>query len=741
VKKAKGRTGGAWWNRGASGRTSRFFRKRWLILAGVAGLLVVGLGGILLVAMLLVSPYVKWAWDFDLKQVEEMPQTTIVYDRNGYVLQRMFEENRIFVPFDEIPAVIKNAVIATEDKRFYQHNGFDAVSTLRAAVQNAFGSRIVSGASTITQQLARNSANMSERTIERKLRELFLAIRLEQVYSKDEIMTYYLNRIYFGKQNYGIATATDAYFGKKTSELTLSEAAMLAGIISAPNAFSPWGNAEPVKARAARSRALRRMLALGFITEEEANRTENEPLAIRPIIQHPGSHPVAALRAQLPEFLSRDDLVRGGLRIYTTIDVSFQRAAEAQLEEALVEVEKTRGYRHPTRAQVLEAAGEDGAVGGYLQGAFVAISNRDGGILAMVGGRNFDESTFNRAIFGSRQVGSTLKPFVYATAFNVLNICGFTQVDDSPFDLKLGMSSGAIPVGPFPEWRSVRVALQSSNNYAAMRTAVAAGLDNFAFLVKQASGVEIEPYASSALGACSLTPLELAGAYTIFANGGMKVEPHLITHVTDEAGTVLYQGRAASRRVLSPEIAFQIHSLLAGVINAGTGRAARSTYGLQGELAGKTGTTNDFKDSWFAGYSSEVTSVAWVGFDEPKTVMAGGYASRLALPIWSRIMKLAEPHYTPRPFTPPAGLVWSRPQIDLGLFQVSQPGGAADYLRQDQLQAYLPRIDSLAQPVEEAFASASEFDAPEMEGAMAEAPPPPPSRAVRQERVLRVPTR
>ncbi|GAB4240981.1 MAG: PBP1A family penicillin-binding protein [Candidatus Methylacidiphilales bacterium] len=664
--------------------------RRWagpLVTLALVSLLV---GGAAL--YLVLAPYARWAAEFDLAAVENMPQTTIVYDRNGYVVQRMFEENRIFVSQEEIPDVVRHAVIATEDKRFYQHGGFDLFSTIRAAFQNLFGSRIVSGASTITQQLARNSAGITERTIPRKLKELFLALRLERHYSKEAILTFYLNRIYFGKQNYGIATAAEAYFGKRPKDLTLSEAAMLAGIISGPNAFSPWGNPEPVKARAARSRALRRMMEQGYITRAQAEAAEAEPLAIRPIIQHPGSHAVAALRDMLPEFLARDDLVRGGLRIYTTLDVSFQRAAEEQLEAVLSEIESTRGYRHPTRKSFLQQGGEGRP--DYLQGAFIALSNQDGGILALVGGRNFEESTFNRALFGARQVGSTLKPLVYANAFNTLNLAGCSEIDTSPFDLQLGFASGAIPVGPNPRWQTIRQALQSSNNYAAMRAAVASGLDNFAYLVEQASGARIDPYPSSALGACSLTPLQLASAYTVFASGGLRRIPYLVTHVTDESGKILYQAEPRSTRVLSPEIAFQIHSLLTSVINSGTGRAARSTYKMEGELGGKTGTTNDFKDSWFAGYSSAVTAVAWVGFDEPKTVMAGGYASRLALPVWARIMKLAEPHYPPEPFTPPQGLTWTRPQIHLGLVQLDQPGTAQDYLRPDQMDGnFLARLE------------------------------------------------
>jgi len=673
-------------NRAVFGKGISLVKRFWLMLLA-AFVVVACLGGMFLFY------YFSWALSFDLSEVEKMPETTIVYDRNGYIVQRFYEQNRIFVSSDKIPKVMKQAVIATEDKRFYQHFGFDPFSMTRAFFQNLAGARTVSGASTITQQLARNSANMFERTFDRKLKEIFLAMRLEMKYSKDEILTLYLNRIYFGKQNYGLAAASDAYFGKEPKDLTLAESALLAGIISGPNSFSPWSNT--AKAKSVQSKSLDRMVESGYITEAQAKKAETEPLVLRPLLTLPGSYAVAAVRDELPDFLSHDLLVKGGLKIFTTLDVSFQRAAEEQLELTLGEIEAMPGYRHPTRKAYLASDSEEEKPK-YLQGAFVAIDNPTGGILALVGGRKYEESTFNRATYGARQVGSTLKPFVYANAFNVLNISALTVVDESAFDLTKGAASGAIPLGPNPDFNTVRHALEMSNNYAAMRTGVLGGVENFAYLVKQATGEDIPAFPSSTLGACSITPLEMAAAYSVFPNQGVRVQPYLIESIWDKNGNVLYTHRETRYRVLSPEIAFQVHSLLTGVINNGTGRSLRSNFGLQGEYGGKTGTTNDFKDSWFLGYSQSVTAAVWVGLDEPETVLGGGYASRLAVPAWGRIMKLAEGHYPATPLTPPPGVQLVQQQAQ-GFFG-SSPVGSPEYLRTDQVQnGYLARLDGSAQ--------------------------------------------
>ncbi len=631
--------------------------------------------------------YGGWALFFDMNRVTRMPQTSVVYDRNGYVVQRFYEQHRVLVEAKEIPEVLKQAVIATEDQRFYWHPGIDPVGLARAAARNLKGHRISSGASTITMQLARNSADMFERTLDRKLKEAFLAVRIELAYPKEKILTLYLNRIFFGRKVYGVGAAAEAYFWKKPADLSLAEAAMLAGIISGPNSFSPWRN--PDKARAARGRTLARMREEGMITGEQEAAAAKEPLVLRPMLEFPASHAVSAVREELPTFLTRDQIVGGGLKIYTTLDLAFQKAAEEELEKGLVEVESAKGYPHITRAAWLkkhpEPPEQGDAAPPYLQGAFVALSNADGGVLAMVGGRDFDESPLNRATASRRQVGSTLKPLVYAAAFRDLGMTAFTRVDRTPFDLKRG-AEAAFPGGG--DTITVREALQTSDNYCAMRVGLAEGLPRVAELVKAAGGPDMPPYASALLGAVEFTPLELVAAYTMFPRGGEVARPYLIRVIKDAEGRTMYEGRPEGRRVVSEQVAYQIHDLLKGVVDEGTAAGLRRR-GVKGEVAGKTGTTNEYKDSWFMGYTAAVTAGVWIGLDRPAQIIPGGYASRIAIPAWARIMALAlkQGSYAPTPIPPPPGLRLVQgtvPQKVLWFFTKQVPGGRQEYVRADQ---------------------------------------------------------
>ncbi len=683
-------------------------RDSWLYERLQASWFLSGLAGVAVLVALVCLYYGGWALAFDMRNVSQMPLTTVIYDRNGAVLQRIFGEDRIMVTSDEIAPTMKEAVVATEDQRFYHHFGIDPIGIFRATVGDLLHKHIASGASTITQQLARNSAQMSQRTIDRKLKEIFLAFRIEATYSKDQILTFYLNRVFFGRHFYGIGAAADAYFGKQPKDLTLSESAMLAGIISGPNSFSPWRS--PAKAREAKIRALTRMAERGYITTAERDAAIAQPLALRPLQEIPGTHAAEEAQLEATKLLSPEALTKGGLKIYTTIDLAFQQTAEAELEQQLESVEETPGYAHPTRAQFMHNLGDlevEGSVP-YLQGAFVAVSNADGGILALVGGRSYEESHFDRATEGARQVGSTMKPFVYANAFDTLDISALTQVDHSPFDLRESDHLSAVRSDD-PDYITVRQALERSDNYAAERTVIASGVDSFAFLFQQASGVTIPPYPSSALGACELTPLQLVSAFTIFPNQGVKIAPYLIERITTHDDKPVYQHIDERRRILSPQIAFQIANLLQGVVDNGTGRAVRD-QGVTGDIGGKTGTTNDFKDSWFVGFSSEITAGTWIGFDRPQTIEDGGFASRLAAPVWGRIMAQAGEHYLPQPFVAPPGLFQVQPTATeqvFGFFGGSKQvaSGQAEYLREDQRSSYLAKIGDPAPAPNQAVAA------------------------------------
>ncbi|SDU07645.1 penicillin-binding protein 1A [Verrucomicrobium sp. GAS474] len=632
--------------------------------------------------------YAGWALAFDMKRIKEMPLTTTIYDRNGTVFRQVFQENRQWIPSEEIPDVMRHAVVATEDRRFYSHLGVDPISIFRAAVGNILRGRISSGASTITQQLARNSADMSERTMGRKLKEMFLAVRIETVYTKDQILTFYLNRIFWGRDCYGIGAAADAYFGKKPSELTLSEAAMLAGIISGPNTFSPWRS--PTKARQAMDRALSRMEERHFITKEDEAKAKAEPLALRPLRQLPASYAAAEAIEEARKILGEETVERGGLKIETAIDAAFQQTAEIEVERQLAEIEAEPGYNHTTRNTFLQHLGEREPSGiPYLEAAFVAIGNADGGILALVGGRNFAESRFDRAIHSRRQVGSTVKPFVYANAFDTLNVSAGTLVDWSPYDLR-NAAPGKTPLyGNQPDFVPLRQALAQSNNYASVRVVLASGVDSYAHLLTRATGTPIAALPSSALGACDVTPLRMVSAFSIFPNKGMRIEPYLIRRILAADGLVLYEHQDRREPILSPQIAFQVADMMRAVVDEGTGRGLR-TMGLVGDIAGKTGTTNDYRDAWFIGFTSEVTAGVWVGLDKPQPITASGYGSRIALPIWGRVMAAANEHYLPQPFNPPSGLFRE------GLLSFLGSGDGA-WLRDDQRDGYLKRIgDSVA---------------------------------------------
>ncbi|MEM1157221.1 MAG: transglycosylase domain-containing protein [Verrucomicrobiota bacterium] len=671
-------------------------RRRWKRY--VIGIPLALISIMLLIGLLICAYYSIWALSFDMEKVSRMPATSIIYDRNGYVIQRLYDEHRILVDKDDIPEVLRQAILAKEDSRFYWHPGVDPVAVVRSMFINLFSGEVQTGASTITQQLARNSADMFEVTLDRKLKEMFLAMRIEMAFSKDEILTFYLNRIFFGGNLYGIGAASDAYFGKHPRDLDLEESAMLAGIIAAPNVFTPWKN--PDKTRQVRAFTLSRMEEQGFITEEETRAAAAKPLTLRPLVDIPGSYITAVVRDMLPEFITKEILFQGGLHIHTTIDLGFQKAATTALQNSLTQLENRKGFPHNTRRMYLATDPNFSQEPPYLQGAFVAISNVDGGILSVVGGRHFDESTFNRALLSKRQIGSTVKPFVYAHAFNVLNATAFTEVDRSPFDLRL--ASSELPnAGSGPDYVTIRAALESSNNYATMRIGLASGPDSFSYFMRELTGQEIDPFPSSFLGACALTPIQLASAFSIFPNYGVALNPFLIQSIAMYDGRVLYERIDERKRVISPQVAYQVQDILAGVVSRGTGRALRQTYKFEKGLGGKTGTTNDYKDAWFAGYTSEITAVVWVGFDQPKPIMPGGYASRVAVPIWASVMKEANRYYPPKDFYPPPGVEKVQQKKEekvFWIFKNTTVGGPAEYVRDEQRGNALARLDNEFEP-------------------------------------------
>jgi penicillin-binding protein 1A len=605
--------------------------------------------------------YLFWALTFDLKSVGHIPERSWVFDMDGRVYSRLYGENRILTEPGKISPWFKKALLAREDARFYDHPGVDLIGIARAFVTNLSHLAIREGGSTITQQLARNSFELGGRTLHRKLLEAFIATRIEASFSKDQILGYYMNRIYFGAGFYGLETAAQAYFGKSAANLTLSEAALLAGLIRSPNRFSPFSNLEG--ALGERNTVLDRMLELKMISAGDAATAKQQAprIAMRRASVPQENYAMDALYRELEGLVSRDLIDGGGLRIYTSLEPNLQRAAETTLDRWLTQVEKRPGYRHPKKSDFTADARVAESPTNYLQGAVVAIDNRTGSIRALVGGRDYQESKFNRALQSHRQLGSTFKPFVYAAAFGRGMLPG-TAVDDDP------IQRGELPRAP--DWnpgnsdgqytgiRPARDGLILSRNTMTIRVGELATLGRVRDLAKAAKlAAEIPDYPSSYLGAFEATLKDVTAAYAALPGFGIQREPYLVERIDDADGNILYQARPAQTRVMPPAVAWMVAQTLRGVIERGTAKSANS-LGLQRYAAGKTGTTDDFKDAWFVGFTNSLTCGVWVGFDQPATIQERGYGAALALPIWVKVMENAPRQKFPDgPFPPPEQLV------------------------------------------------------------------------------------
>jgi penicillin-binding protein 1A len=582
--------------------------------------------------------YYAWALRFDLRAIHAMDERSVVYDYKGGYYSRLAGENRVVVPFDKVSNHFVNALISREDRRFYQHHGVDPIGVARAVVRNLFLGGFREGASTITQQLARNSFPLGGKNLHRKLIEAALAFRVETELTKEEILEAYMNRIYFGSGTYGIEAASLTYFGKPSSRLSLPEAATLAGLICSPNRFSPFNN--PQGSVRERNTVLKRMHDLGLITLAQRNESSSEPLVIAPKTKTAPEDNWAmdAILRDLDMVLEPGQLDGGGLKIYTTIDAGLQRATEESVARRLREIEAQPGYPHqPAGAfdrEVLDAQKS----APYLQAAAVAMDNDTGGIRAIVGGRDYGRSKFHRALFGQRQIGSTVKPFVYAEAFQQ-GLQPGDPVDDGriePGDIpsKYGSYSPSNSDGTYRGMLPAGEGLVQSRNTMTIRIGLGAGLDNVAKAIIRA-GLAADPprYPALCLGAFETNLKDLTAAYTVFATGGTKLQPYLIERVTDARGHLLYKATHGRLPVFYPSAARQTTGLLEEVVDRGTGARARE-LGLRGRAAGKTGTTNKFVDAWFLGFDSQLTCGVWVGFDQPRTIRPAGYGAALALPIW-----------------------------------------------------------------------------------------------------------
>jgi penicillin-binding protein 1A len=726
------------------------------------------------------------------------PIVSQVYGDNGILVGEFYLERRIVVPVDKIPRKLINAFVAAEDSNFYRHKGIDYLGIFRAAFKNIISFSKKEGASTITQQVAKSMLLTPEKKFSRKLKEAILAKRMEEKLTKDEILYIYLNQIYLGAGSYGVQVAAETYFGKDVENLNLAEMAMLAGLPKAPNTYSPIKHLE--RARERQAYVLERMVKEGFITQAEADHARNTPIVIhskKQVNSEQSAYFLEHLRIQLEERYGEDQLYKGGLNIYTTMNAEMQKAAHDSIVSGLKAVDKRQGFRGPIkylsedevedfckevedrietaslkpgetyqgvvvganaargeltvkvgdrtgilnrknmawagRVTMLDTYGKGpGAKGKSIplgavievsvvtpdvnktgavfaldqeplaQAALVAIDPKTGAIKAMVGGYDFKKSQFNRAMQAKRNPGSAFKPIIYAAALDK-GMTPATIIDDSQVEYDSGREKVWKPKNYDNIYRgpvTMRQALTNSINVVSVKILEQIGVD---YAIEYAKKLGItSPLANNltlALGSSSVTPLELTSAYAVFASGGYRLTPYFITKVTDAEGRVLEeitppaipvfpqmssaQGENTDENakpqekvspltpvpVISPETSYIMTNLMESVVTSGTGQRARA---LGRPVAGKTGTTNDMKDAWFVGYVPQLVAGVWVGYDQEKSLGAGGSGGQAAAPIWTEFMQRAVAGTSVQSFIPPADVTFA--QINPGTGRLARSG-------------------------------------------------------------------
>ncbi|MEW5861705.1 MAG: penicillin-binding protein 1A [Cyanobacteriota bacterium] len=561
-------------------------------------------------------------------------ETSYIYDVKGKHLASLHgEANREIVPLDAISPELKRAVLAIEDSHFYFHQGINPNSVGRAVRANWQKGQVVEGGSTITMQLVKNLFLSRKRTFSRKIAEAVLAIRLEQIFKKDQILEMYLNQVYWGHNNYGAQTASESYFGKKAADLNLAEASMLAGMIQAPEDYSPFTNYKLAKQRQAQ--VLGRMRELGWITAQEEAAARKLTIKKGQLTSWQTSelpYITDAVVAELKQRFGPDAVLKGGMRVQTTIDAKFQRMAEQKVSRWHRRLQGWGVYNN--------------------QIALVAVDPRTHFVKALVGGVDYKKSKFNRATQSLRQPGSAFKPFVYYTAFATGKYSPYSTVYDSPVSYRDGGGyySPKNYGGGYSGAMSIRQALVVSANVPAVKIGRSVGLDKVIETLRTIGFKSpIEPVISLPLGAIGVTPLEMAGGYATFASNGWHSDTTLIVRVTDSSGNVLLDNTPKPRLVLDPWATASLTQVLQGVISGGTGKAAQ----IGRPAAGKTGTTSSEKDVWFVGYVPQLSTAVWIGKDNNRSLGGGVTGGQYAAPIWRDFMSTAmsgEPvQYFPSP--------------------------------------------------------------------------------------------
>ena len=730
-------------------QTSNSPRKKWLarllVSCAALGTGVVLIGALIVIlAMTLIYPKLP-PMDQLTDYHPKMPLR--IYTADHVLMGEFGEERRNLVRINKIPDIMKKAVLAIEDDRFYQHSGVDYIGILRAALHNLVSNNR-QGASTITQQVARNFFLTSEQTFKRKLYEVLLAWKIERTLTKDQILEIYLNQIYLGQRAFGFASAAQVYFGKPLQDITLAEAAMLAGLPKAPSGNNPITN--PTRAKQRQQYILLRMKQLGYVTDQEYEKAKNEEIKVKTSRNEFSVHAqyVAEMVRMMVYDQYKDETYTRGLNVYTTITQKDQEAAYQAVRRGVMDYDKRHGYRGPEgymeipaardaiadaiedelakypdsdgilSAVVLEASpgrvravlssGNEISVTGnglnfaasgltsnagsnkqirrgsiirlaqdiqgnwnivqmpQIEAAFVSLNPNDGAIKSLIGGFDFTQKKFNHVTQAWRQPGSSFKPFIYSASLDK-NLAPASIINDAPVSFS-GQTNGqnwtpknfdSKYEGPI----TMRRGLMKSKNMISIQILNQIGAQyGQEFITRFGFDPDKNPpYLTLALGAGSVTPLQMATAYSVFANGGYKIRPYIISHITDSDGKILSQARPEkagdeSNRVIDARNAFIMDTLLKDVVRGGT--AARANILNRPDLAGKTGTTNDSIDAWFAGYQPSLVAVAWLGFDQPRNMGGRETGSALALPVWISYMQKALSGIPVEMKSPPAGVIY-----------------------------------------------------------------------------------
>ena len=582
--------------------------------------------------------------DTAIRHIGDTAQSTIIFDASDAPASTLSTEERIDVPLSEVSPDFIRALLAIEDQRFYSHGAVDPPRIAKAAFANITRRRAAQGASTLTQQLARASFLTREKTLRRKLQEVVLASRIEHRYSKAEILELYINRVYFGSGLWGIEAASLGYFGKHASQLTLPEAAMLAGLVQAPSTYAPTNDS--VKAMRRRGAVLQAMLDSWAIDRATFKAASREPLRLADALsrrQPHGEYFFEEIRKSLVERYGSDMVYEGGLRVYSTIDRKLQAAAETTVTAALKDLEARRPKAKAGDSEPLQAA-------------LIAIDPQNGQVRALVGGRSYAESRFDRAMQANRQPGSAFKPFVYAAALEA----GYTEASViDHLDKPLETLQGAwLPIDEHIAGTSIGLldALRLSSIRAAIQVMDQIGIDRVVRYARAFGLDRLPAVPSLALGSGEVTLASLTSAYAAFANGGYIRKPTLIRRIDYGDGEGLMAWQDSPSRAIEETTAFLMSDMLADVVNTGTAAQARS-LGFRLPAAGKTGTTNNFNDAWFIGYTPKLVVGVWIGFDAPHTIMRNGFAATVAVPLWAKFMAEATRDDKPEWFHVPDTIV------------------------------------------------------------------------------------